>query len=271
MVNVFGESVGSRPGKLQMVKKVVVTKGKYKYYTNEIRQSYDLGFTPFRLHTNTVGTYVLDDVTTMEIGTREIETDKISSKLVYFVEGDDGSGVALKGDSGDQGCVGSQGPAGKRGSVRARGPTGKIGKMGPVGSKGDVGARGEKGDKGDAGGIEQQGAVVPRGSTGPRCVQGAKGLRRVSGIQDPLGMKGPVCASCVKGERVPQGPYGIQGLLGYQADRRERGKRGERGEKGLQGDTSDVLSVFADHLPIHLATRYGEKCASSSIMHQRLS
>ena len=27
----------------------------------------------------------------------------------------------------------------------------------------------------------------------------------------------------------------------------------------MQGDTSDVLSVLADHLPIQLATRYGEK------------
>ena len=40
----------------------------------------------------------------------------------------------------------------------------------------------------------------------------------------------------------------------------KRGERGERGEKGLQGDISDVLlSVLADHLPIQLATRYGEK------------
>ena len=58
MVNVFGESVGSGSGNLQMVKKVVVSKCRYKDYTYEIRQSYELGFTPFRLHTNTVGTYV---------------------------------------------------------------------------------------------------------------------------------------------------------------------------------------------------------------------
>ena len=35
-----------------MVKKVVVTKGKCKNYWDEIRQSYELGFTPYRLHTN---------------------------------------------------------------------------------------------------------------------------------------------------------------------------------------------------------------------------
>ena len=31
-----------------------------------------------------------------------------------------------------------------------------------------------------------------------------------------------------------------------------------KGEKGIQGDNSDVLSVLADHLPIQLATWYGE-------------
>ena len=58
MVNVFGESVGNGPGNLQMAKKVVVSKGQYKDYTNEIQQSYELGFTPFRLDTNTDGTFV---------------------------------------------------------------------------------------------------------------------------------------------------------------------------------------------------------------------
>ena len=88
-----------------MVKKVIVSKGQYKDY--EIRQSYELGFTPFGLHTNTDGAfvtpirvydgmvYVLDDEATMKVGEWFIETDKISSKLLYFVEGDDGSGVAL--------------------------------------------------------------------------------------------------------------------------------------------------------------------------------
>ena len=30
-------------------------------------------------------------------------------------------------------------------------------------------------------------------------------------------------------------------------------------ENGIQGENSDDLSVLADHLPIQLATRYGEK------------
>ena len=57
-----------------MVKKVVVTEGKFKDYGDEIQQGYELGFTPYRLHKNTDDTfvtpiryydgsvYVLDDV-----------------------------------------------------------------------------------------------------------------------------------------------------------------------------------------------------------------
>ena len=51
MVNVFGDSVGNRSGNLQVVKKVVETKGKCEDYWNEIGQSYALGFTPYRLNT----------------------------------------------------------------------------------------------------------------------------------------------------------------------------------------------------------------------------
>ena len=52
MVNVFGDSIAIGPGNLQVVRKVVVTKGKFKDYCNEIQQSYELGFTPYRLHKN---------------------------------------------------------------------------------------------------------------------------------------------------------------------------------------------------------------------------
>ena len=45
----YGDSVGSGPGDLQMVKKVVVTKGKYRDYWNEMQHSYGLGFIPYRL------------------------------------------------------------------------------------------------------------------------------------------------------------------------------------------------------------------------------
>ena len=113
----------------QMVKKVVVTKGKFKDYGDEIRQSYVLGFTPYRLHTNVEGTFVtpirvysgkvfvLDDVATMEIGNRQIATDEIDSKLVYFVKGDGGSGVALQGDRGSSGTRGLKGDSGDKGPV----------------------------------------------------------------------------------------------------------------------------------------------------------
>ena len=105
MVNVFGESVGSGSVDLQLVKKVVATVGQYEDYTAEINL---LGFPPYRLHTKVDGTfvtpirvydgkvYVLDDVATMDVTGRHIVVDK--SKLIYFVEADDSSGVALQGD-----------------------------------------------------------------------------------------------------------------------------------------------------------------------------
>ena len=55
MVNIFGGSIASGPGKLQVVKKVVVTVGKFKYYIDEIQQNYELEVTPYRLHKNVDG------------------------------------------------------------------------------------------------------------------------------------------------------------------------------------------------------------------------
>ena len=91
-----------------MVKRVVISVGQYKDYIGEIQQRYELGFTPYRLHTRPDSTFVtpirvyrgvvcvLDDVTTMQVTARQIAAD--GTKLVYFAEGDDGSGVALQGD-----------------------------------------------------------------------------------------------------------------------------------------------------------------------------
>ena len=84
-------------------------------------------------------------------------------------------------------------------------------------------------------------------------MRGVEGVRRVAG---PDGLRGP---AGVKGDRGPQGPFGIQGFVGDQGDCDERGERSERREKDLQGNNSDVLSVLAAHLPIQLATRYGEE------------
>ena len=122
MVNVFGESVGSGSVDLQLVKKVVATVGQYEDYTAEINQSYVLGFPPYRLHTHVDGTfvtpirvydekvYVLDDVATMDVTGRHIVVDK--SILIYFVEADDGSGVAQQGDRGPSGVRGLKGDSG---------------------------------------------------------------------------------------------------------------------------------------------------------------
>ena len=128
MVNVFGDNVASGPGNLQMVKKVVVTKGKYKDYIDEIKQSYGLGFTPYKLHKNVDGTfvtpirvyrgkvYVLGDVATMEVSEWHLETDTISSKLIYFVKGDGNSGAVLQGDRGPSGTRGLKGGSDDKGT-----------------------------------------------------------------------------------------------------------------------------------------------------------
>ena len=85
--------------------------GTFGDYIDEIRQSYELRFTPYRLHTNNTGTfvtpirvyngrvYVLDDVATLQVTNCVLYTDD-NSKLIYFVESDGGSGVALQGDRG---------------------------------------------------------------------------------------------------------------------------------------------------------------------------
>ena len=95
MVNLFGGSIASGPGNLQVVKKVIVTVGNSKDYIDEIQQRYMCGYSHYRLHKNADGTfvthirvydgkvYVLDDVATMKIGDRNLTTDM--SKLVYFV------------------------------------------------------------------------------------------------------------------------------------------------------------------------------------------
>ena len=99
--------------------------GQYLDYYAEINQSYVLGFPPYRLHTNVDGTlvtpiryydgrlYVLDDVTTMDVTVRRIVGD--NSKLVYFVDGDDDSVVALQGDRGPSGVRGLKGDSAGQG------------------------------------------------------------------------------------------------------------------------------------------------------------
>ena len=57
MGNVFVGSIASEPGNLQVVKKVVVTVGKFMDYSEEMQQSYMLGFTSYRLHKNVDGTF----------------------------------------------------------------------------------------------------------------------------------------------------------------------------------------------------------------------
>ena len=70
-------------------------------------------------------------------------------------------------------------------------------------------------------------------------------------------MQGPV------GSTGGQGDRGLKGSVGAKGDRGKRGECGLKGEKCIQG-------VLAYHLPIQLATQYGEKCALSRSMYQRI-
>ena len=93
----------------------------------------------------------MDDVATMEIGDRDLATDGINSKLIYFVREDGCSDVALQGDRGPSGARGLKRDCGDKGPVGSRSSTGKRGVEVPVGSRGGIGARGEKVNKGDKG------------------------------------------------------------------------------------------------------------------------
>ena len=61
-------------------------------------------------------------------------------------------------------------------------------------------------------------------------------------------MQGPVGTTGAQGERGPERHYGTQCLVREQGDCGEQGECGERVERGIQGETSDVLSVLANHL-----------------------
>ena len=72
-------------------------------------------------------------------------------------------------------------------------------------------------------------------------------------------MQGPVGSTDGQGERDLKGDKGVEGSVGAKGDPGEQGERGVKGEKGILDGNSNVLSVLADHLPIQLATRYGDK------------
>ena len=170
MVNVFGESVGNGGSvDLQLAKKVVTTVGTFGDYIDEIRQSYELGFTPYILHTNSDVTpirvydgrvYVLDDETTMQVTNRKIASEK--------------------GEKGDAGGAGPQGPVSPKGStglIGVRGVEGVRGVAGPDGPKWPVG---EKGDRGREGPVGIKGLV---GNQGERGEHGQRGDRGEKGVQ----------------------------------------------------------------------------------------
>ena len=129
---------------VQVVKKIIVTKGKYKDYYNEIASSIKLGYVPYRVSKDVTLSpsylYIFDNKVwcigssgkIAELVSEEIITKKLH--LVYWKEGDAVGAVAA-----------IQGPAG------GVGPRGKRGLTGPDGARGERGERGKRGERGETG------------------------------------------------------------------------------------------------------------------------
>ena len=208
MVNVFGEGSRADDLDLKTAKRVVEENGKYKDWVKEINESHRVGFPPYRIFTDGMGTfmspirvydrkvYALIDSAVLDVGDRTIKGD---GKLVYFCFADDDDAAFAvqddRGPAGEQGEYGPRGPdrvagkAGKRGADEPVGPPGKIGKTGPQGDKGPVGPPGPKGDRGVAG---------PPGPKGP---EESKGVRGEQGDQGDAGVEGPAGREGPKGEK----------------------------------------------------------------------
>ena len=156
---------------VKALKKVTTSSGKYKDYIKQIQESYELGFTPYRLHHKKTGlwitpircydkhVYVSDDTGSFAVTDDSLGTD---DALVYCIKGDIkyGEVTALVGPQGPPGPSGRRGPQGKHGidgsdgavgPPGSKGPRGEIGPAGPQGPAGPPGSRGTKGQKGDPG------------------------------------------------------------------------------------------------------------------------
>ena len=174
--------------------------------------------------------------------------------LAYWKEdGSKGNATSNKGDRGIQGKRGATGGAGPSGGAGVKRDRSGDGPPGPKGERGVAGVQGEKGNFGSCGPKGEQGARELVGPVGPKGMQGVQGTR---GDRGPIGTGGD---QVVRGSTSPVGFKSVQGVQGAKGDLDNRGEHGVKGEKGIQGDNSDVLSVLAEHLPIQLATRYGEK------------
>ena len=222
MVNKFGDSSFASLDffeNLQVVRKVVVTKGKYSDYHNEIQTSIKLGFTPYRIspeNGSLTQLYVFENEVwclgsvgkAVELVSKETITT--ASNLVYWKEGDIEDGddaIAIKGDKGSRGEKGSRGNAG------------------PSGARGEQGTVGRQGEKGATGGKGQRGGRGERGTTGKR---GADGVQGPAGKIGKMGSPGPQGPVGKEGKCGPPGPQGVQG---------QHGDRGEKGNNGTKGDT----------------------------------
>ena len=261
MVNKFGDKTDGTTSiiNLQTVKRVTATSGKYKDYIKQIQESYNLGFTPYRLHVKYSGNwvspvrcydkkvYVSDNEGAMEITEGVITTDV----LIYWTKAEDDEDDAASAIIGDQGPAG---PVGKKGKRGATGPPGEAGPPGKKGDKGDSGGKqGDPGAKGDKG---ERGAVGAKGKKGDKGDQGIAGAEGKKGDRGPKGDKGDQGIAGV-GKRGVQGPVGPAGSIGATGPRGETGIQGAQGDKGE--NAMDICSWFPSQTLAWL--RLNEDCS----------
>lgn len=180
MVNKFGDCIveGDIPTNLRTVRKVIVTSGKYSTYHDEIRDSIELGFIPYRIAKEKSPTYLfVFNNKIWCIGSKgsevELVSDEVITKTLYLAYWKIGTqGDTVTAIEGPRGKRGSEGPIGKSGPKGARGEKGDTGAKGDPGPKGSTGAKGDLGPKGNPG---VKGDPGPKGNPGPKGESGPSG------------------------------------------------------------------------------------------------
>ena len=174
------QAIGFDPnGNYVAVKQIKHTTGVYADYIDAIDESYQLGWTPYRMVKRDWGfdnnpvhayfkthVYVLDNTGGYKISS--IQLAQGGPLIVYQ------AGAPTRGTYAT--VTGARGPPGPVGPKGAKGDQGDQGHAGPRGEKGDQGNVGPMGPKGDIGPGGLIGPAGPKGDRGPAGPKGAKGF-----------------------------------------------------------------------------------------------
>ena len=179
------QAIGFDPnGNYVAVKRIKHTTGVYKDYIDAIDESYQLGWTPYRIVKRDWGfdnnpvhayfkthVYVLDNTGGYNISSTQLTQ---GGPLITYAPGAPigGGSAIITGARGPPGPVGQKGSIGPPGAL---GPAGQTGARGPPGQKGTTGGVGPKGDIGPSGATGTTGPVGPVGPKGGKGQKGDKG------------------------------------------------------------------------------------------------